>query len=99
MVDDNVRQADYKYTYADRTMINEKSSKADLLVQAIEKFAQQLPLDLPEIFIWYFEQKGVENPERFLAQQQPINPQEALTQAISSIGQAQQEIPAQVSNA
>ncbi len=99
MIDDNVRQADYKYTYADRTMINEKSSKADLLVQAIEKFAQQLPLDLPEIFIWYFEQKGVENPERFLAQQQPINPQEALTQAISSIGQVQQEIPAQVSNA
>ena len=99
MVDDNVRQADYKYTYADRTMINEKSSKADLLVQAIEKFAQQLPLDLPEIFIWYFEQKGVENPERFLAQQQQFNPQEALTQAISSIGQAQQEIPAQVSNA
>lgn len=99
MVDDNVRQADYKYTYADRTIINEKSSKADLLVQAIEKFAQQLPLDLPEIFIWYFEQKGVENPERFLAQQQPINPQEALTQAISSIGQVQQEIPAQVSNA
>lgn len=65
-IDDEVRQAEYKYTYSDRTMINEKSSKADLLVQAIEKFAQQIPLNLQEIFVWYFEQKGVENPERFL---------------------------------
>lgn len=76
-IDDSVRQADYKYTYSDRTMINEKSNKADLLVQAIDKFSQKITLDLPEIFVWYFEQKGVENPERFLAQnmqllQQPV---------------------------
>lgn len=78
-VDDNVRQADYKYTYADRTMINEKSSKADLLIQAIDKFSQKIGLDLPEIFIWYFEQKGVENPERFLAQQMQMPLQQGVT--------------------
>ena len=35
---------------------------------AVEKFAQLIPLNLQEIFTWYFEQKGVDNPERFLAQ-------------------------------
>ena len=25
-----------------------------------------IPLNLQEIFVWYFEQKGVDNPERFL---------------------------------
>ncbi len=25
-----------------------------------------IPLNIQEIFTWYFEQKGVENPERFL---------------------------------
>lgn len=34
-----------------------------------ENFAQLIPLNPEEIFIWYFEQKGVDNPERFLAQQ------------------------------
>ena len=90
-IDDCVRQADYKYTYSDRTMINEKSNKADLLVQAIDKFSQKIALDLPEIFVWYFEQKGVENPERFLAQnmqllQQPIT---ETSQAPASVEQAQ----------
>ena len=37
-----------------------------MLVTAVEKFAQQIPLNLEEIFIWYFEQKGVDNPECFL---------------------------------
>ena len=46
----------------------EKSQQADLVVTAVEKFAQVIPLDMQEIFIWYFEQKGVDNPERFLAQ-------------------------------
>ena len=78
-IDDSVRQADYKYTYSDRTMINEKSSKADLLVQAIDKFSQKITLDLPEIFVWYFEQKGVENPERFLTQNAQI-PQQPVTE-------------------
>ena len=35
---------------------------------AVEKFAQLIPLNIQEIFTWYFEQKGVDNPERFLAQ-------------------------------
>ena len=91
-IDDSVRQADYKYTYSDRTMINEKSNKADLLVQAIDKFSQKIALDLPEIFIWYFEQKGVENPERFLAQnmQLPQQPITETSQAPASVEQAQE---------
>lgn len=97
-VDDSVRQADYKYTYSDRTMINEKSSKADLLIQAIDRFSQKIELDLPEIFIWYFEQKGVENPERFLGQQMnpvmqqvPNNPAQQ-PQAIADIMAQQQAV-------
>ena len=66
-VDDTVRQADYKYTYSDSSMINQKSQQADLVVQAVERFAQIIPLNIQEIFVWYFEQKGVDNPERFLA--------------------------------
>ena len=38
-----------------------------MLVQAVERFRQAgLELNLQEIFVWYFEQKGVENAERFL---------------------------------
>ena len=39
-----------------------------MVVSAIERFAQVIPLNIQEIFLWYFEQKGVDNPERFLAQ-------------------------------
>ena len=66
-VDDAIRQAEYRYTYSDRSAIVEKSQRADMVAQVIERFAQALPLDIPELFTWYFEQKGVENPERFLA--------------------------------
>ena len=65
-VDDFVRQGEYKYTYSDNSTIALKSEQADLVVSAVERFAQQIPLNLQEIFIWYFEQKGVDNPERFL---------------------------------
>ena len=66
-IDDSVRQADYKYTYSDRSNTTLKSEQADMLVQAVEKFkAAGLEVNLPEIFVWYFEQKGVENAERFL---------------------------------
>ena len=90
-IDDSVRQADYKYTYSDRTMINEKSNKADLLVQAIDKFSQKIALDLPEIFVLYFDQKGFENPEIFLAQnmQLPKQPITETSQAPASVEQAQ----------
>ena len=66
-IDDTVRQADYKYTYSDRSNTTLKSEQADMLVQAVERFKQAgLEVNLPEIFVWYFEQKGVENAERFL---------------------------------
>ena len=65
-IDDFTRQGEYKYMYADSSMTTQKSEQADLVVQAIEKFASLIPLNLQEIFVWYFEQKGVDNPERFL---------------------------------
>ena len=66
-IDDMVRQADYKYTYSDRSNSIFKSEQADLLIQAVEKFKQVgLNINLEEVFIWYFEQKGVDNVERFL---------------------------------
>ena len=65
-IDDFVRQGDYKYMYADSSMTTQKSEQADIVIQAIEKFASLIPLNLQEIFIWYFEQKGVDSPERFL---------------------------------
>lgn len=67
-IDDEIRQAEYKYTYSDSSNTTLKSEQADMLVAAVEKFAQKLNLNLEEIFLWYFEQKGVDNPERFLAQ-------------------------------
>ena len=67
-INDTVRQADYKYTYSDRSNTMFKAEQADMLVQAVEKFkAAGLEVNLQEIFVWYFEQKGVENAERFLA--------------------------------
>lgn len=74
-IDDEVRQADYRYTYSDRTATVERSNKADMTVQALQEFAQFIPLNVQEVFTWYMEQKGVDNPERFLQQQAQI-PQE-----------------------
>ena len=67
-IDDLIRQGDYKYTYSDTSATALKSEQADLVIASVEKFAQAIPLNLQEIFIWYFEQKGVDNPERFLAE-------------------------------
>ena len=68
-IDDFVRQAEYKYTYSDSSNTTLKSEQADMLVQAVERFkVAGLELNLPEIFVWYFEQKGVENAERFLGE-------------------------------
>ncbi len=72
-IDDEVRQADYKYTYSDSSQSVLKSEQADMLVAAVDKFAQQIPLNLEEIFVWYFEQKGVDNPERFLGVNKGVN--------------------------
>lgn len=71
-ITDQVRQADYKYTYSDRTATTERSNKADLVAQVCERFSQFLPLNSQELFTWYMEQKDVENPERFIQTQQTI---------------------------
>ena len=73
-IDDSVRQAEYKYTYSDSSNTTLKSEQADMLVQAVERFRQAgLELNLQEIFVWYFEQKGVENAERFLGVDLSVN--------------------------
>lgn len=75
-VDDEVRQADYRYTYADRSATSERFNYADLIAQAGQMFLKAgLPLNLEEFFKYYMEQKGVENPERFLMQQNLIAPE------------------------
>lgn len=67
IITDSVRQAEYRYSYRDKNAIAERVNFADMTAIAIEKFAQILPLNMEQIFIWYLEQKGVENPQRFLA--------------------------------
>lgn len=79
VIDDSVRQAEYKYTYADRNVLNDKYNNADMIVQSVEKFSSLIPLNVQEIFLWYFEQKGVENPERFLSQETQVQ-QDVQTQ-------------------
>lgn len=80
-IDDNVRKAEYRYTYSDRTATTERSNKADMVAAVIEKFAKYIPLNGQELFTWYMEQKDVENPERFLQQQMiPPEIQEMLLQ-------------------
>jgi len=83
-IDDSVRQADYKYTYSDSSNSTLKSEHADMLIQAVEKFAQKIDLNLEEIFVWYFEQKGIDNPQRFLGVN--VNQPEVLSQALSARG-------------
>ena len=92
-IDDSVRQGDYKYTYSDNSATAVKSEQADLVVSAVERFAQAIPLNMQEIFLWYFEQKGVDNPERFLMQQElganknPIENEELEVDSLDNIGQ------------
>lgn len=76
VINDEVRQAEYRYTYADRSATSERWNYADNLAQALQQFVKTgVPLNLEEIFTWYLEQKGVENPERFLVSQNMIDPQ------------------------
>ena len=81
-ITDSIRNGEYRYTYSDRTATTERSNKADLVVQACQQFAQFVPLNASEIFTWYMEQKDVENPERFIQQQDtiPIEIQQQLLQ-------------------
>jgi len=79
-IDDSVRQDDYKYTYSDRSAYAIRTEKANLLVDTVKLFAQYLPLNLQEIFVWFLEQNGVDNPERFINQLQiPDNTQSSIT--------------------
>lgn len=69
LITDEIRQSEYRYTYSDRNSISERFNFADMLVLAVERFGQMIPLNVEQIFVWYLSQKGVENPERFLAKQ------------------------------
>ena len=62
--------------------MTERFSFADMVILAVERFSNHISLDVQSIFVWYMEQKGVENPERFLqaTQQIPIEVQEVLLQ-------------------
>ena len=62
--------------------MTERFSFADMVILAVERFSNHISLDVQSIFVWYMEQKGVENPERFLqaTQQIPIEVQQVLLQ-------------------
>ena len=81
-ITDKIRQAEYRFTYADRSATSERFNFADLVAQSTQMFAKSgLRVNIEEFFTWYMEQKGVENPERFLITA-PIPPeiQEVLMQ-------------------
>ena len=95
-IDDSVRQAEYKYTYSDSSNTTLKSEQADMLVQAVERFRQAgLELNLQEIFVWYFEQKGVENAERFLGVDLSVN-QRVSEEVNKNISPLPQDLPIQL---
>lgn len=82
-INDNVRQGEYRYTYADRTATSERFNYVDMVAQAIQMFVKSgLAANVEEVFLWYMEQKGVENPERFIQNINLIDPmvQQALLQ-------------------
>lgn len=76
VIDDTVRQADYRYTYSDRSATSERFNYADMVAQSVQMFAKNgLAINVEDFFVWYMEQKGVENPERFLLAQDTLDPQ------------------------
>ncbi len=75
VITDDVRQGEYRYTYSDRNSMTERFSFADMVILAVERFANHIPLNVQSVFVWYMEQKGVENPERFLQSVQEIPPE------------------------
>lgn len=82
-ITDEVRQGEYRYTYSDRSATSERLNYADMIAQSIQMFLKAgLPANVEEVFLWYMEQKGVENPERFIMNQNTIDPmvQQALLQ-------------------
>ena len=76
IIDDSIRQADYRYTYADRSATSERFNFVDMVAQAVQMFVKSgLQLNINEFFTWFMEQKGVENPERFLQIEQFLSPE------------------------
>ena len=66
-VDDTIRQAEYRFTYADRSATSERFNFVDMIAQSVQMFVKAgLQINREDFFTWYMEQKGVENPERFL---------------------------------
>lgn len=95
-ITDEIRQAEYRYTYADRSATSERFNYADMIAQSLQMFMKAgVPLNTQEVFTWYMEQKGVESPERFLQQMNMIDPQvqQALLQnpQLAPVIQAMQE--------
>lgn len=67
VITDEIRQAEYRFTYADRSATSERFNYVDMVAQAVQMFVKTgLQVNKEEFFTWYMEQKGVENPERFL---------------------------------
>ena len=76
IITDEIRQADYRYTYADRSATSERFNYVDMVAQSVQMFIKAgLQVNINEFFTWYMEQKGVENPERFLQGINFIDPQ------------------------
>lgn len=73
VVDNAVRQAAYNYTYSDRNALLNKETDATETALVLEKFAKVMNLNWDEVFKWYWEQKGVDNPERFLVPKENQN--------------------------
>lgn len=95
-INDQIRQGEYRYTYSDRSATSERFNYVDMVAQAMQMFMKAgLQANVEEIFKWYMEQKGVENPERFLMNMNLIDPmvQQALLQnpQLAPIIQAMQE--------
>lgn len=82
VITDEIRQGEYRYTYSDRNTMTERFSFADMVILAVERFSNHIPLNIQSIFVWYMEQKGVENPERFLQPMKeiPMEVQQVLLQ-------------------
>lgn len=75
-ITDDIRQAEYRYTYSDRSNATERFNFADMLAQSMQMFLKAgLPANVVEFFKWYMGQKGVENPERFIQNQNLLDPQ------------------------
>ena len=75
-INDQIRQGEYRFTYADRSATSERFNYVDMVAQAMQMFVKSgLQANIQEIFTWYMEQKGVENPERFLQNINLIDPQ------------------------